>query len=209
MKRISKSSKKKTNNKINNKTNKRKRSFYYHTGGREIPPKWKQSGYKTEADYLEHLEQQRQQREREVAMARTREREIQKVLNNPIIQSIIIVIMNPDQAAVFEAYIRENIRITNNRESFNQMIEGFINEAFQIMDNEQGLLLNRIMDAIQEERMRIVQVGSNQPFRPLDIVSIIERVVRENNDQVDRNGGNGKKQYYKRFTRKNKSNRRK
>jgi hypothetical protein len=143
------------------------------------------------------------------AMARIREREIQKVLNNPIIQSIIIVIMNPDQAAVFEAYIRENIRITNNRESFNQMIEGFINEAFQIMDNEQGLLLNRIMDAIQEERMRIVQVGSNQPFRPLDIVSIIERVVRENNDQVARNGGNGKKQYYKRFTRKNKSYRRK
>jgi hypothetical protein len=29
-------------------------------------------------------------------------------------------------------------------------------------------------------------------------------VARQNNDQVARTGGNGKKKYYKRFTRKNK-----
>ena len=199
MKRISKISKKRTN-KINN----RKRSIGYYTGGKEMLSKWKLYGYRTEASYLEYLEQQRQDRERE----RLRNRETQKVLHNPIIQSIMIVIMNPDQTALFEAYIRENIRITNSRETFNQMIQDFINEAFRMLDDEQRLLLNKIMDAIQEERMRMVQAGSNQPFRPLDIVGIIERVIRENNDEIARSGGT-KKKHYKRFTRKNRSKRRK
>ncbi len=194
---------KKRTNKINN----RKRSLGYYTGGREMPPKWKLFGFRTEADYLEQQREQREQRERQ----RIREREIQKVLNNPIIQCIIILIMNPEQTALFESYIRENIRITNNRETFNQMIQDFINEAFQMLDNEQRLLLNRIMNAIQEERMRMVQMGSNQVLRPLDIVGIIERVVHENNNEIARSGGDSgsKKKYYKRYTAKNKSNRRK
>jgi hypothetical protein len=205
MKRISKSSKKR----INNKTNKRKRSLslYYHTGGREIPPEWKQTGYKTEADYLEYQREREMARvamERErAAMIERRKRAIKLVLQNVFIQSIMMLIMNREQSEIFKAYIRENTRIVNDREIFNQMIDEFVNFALtNLLDDEQRLETNRILDAVQQERTARA-LSNQQPPGPLEILDIIERVARENNDQVARTGGNGKK-YYKRFTRKNK-----
>ena len=55
-----------------------------------------------------------------------------------------------------------------------------------------------ILDAVQKKRRR--RAAANQAFGPIDILDIIERVFRENI------GGGG---YYKHFTRKNRSNRRK
>lgn len=198
MKKNSKSSKKRTI-KINNKKRSSVRGYY--TGGREIPLKWKQYGYRTEADYSE------ERREQTAAIER-REREINRVLSNPIIQSIMMLIMNPDQKERFETYIRENIRIVNNRETLNQMIDEFVNFALiNFLDDEQRLLTTRILDEIQYERIR--RARANQPFGPLDIIDVIERIVRENNNEIARRGGGGG--YYKRYryTAKNKSNHRK
>jgi hypothetical protein len=206
MKKNIKISKKKTN-KINN----RKRSL---TGGRIIPPKWQQYGYKTEAAYLDYLEEVEQQRERErIERERRerierekRERVINAVLTNVLIQSIMTLIMNPDQSQRFEAYIRENIRIVNSREELDPMIDVFINFArTDLLDEEQTLLTNRILNAVQKKRRR--RAAANQAFGPIDILDIIDRVFGEN-IYLTRSGG-GKKKYYKRFTRKNISNRRK
>jgi hypothetical protein len=187
-------SKKKTN-KINN----RKRSLGYYTGGRIMPPKWQLYGYKTEAAYLAYLEEVEQQRvERE-----RRERVINAVLNNVFINFIITIIMNPDQSQRFEAYIRENIRIINNRRDLDPMIDNFVNFArTDLLDEEQRLQINRILDAVQEEREI-----ANRPLGSMEIFEIMERVFRENND-ITRSGGGGKKKYYKQFTRKNRFNRR-
>jgi hypothetical protein len=186
---------KKKTNKINN----RKRSF---TGGRIMPPKWQQYGYKTEAAYLAYLdleeEQQRVERER-------RERVINAVLNNVFINFIMTIIMNPDQSQRFEAYIRENIRIVNRREELNPMIDNFVNFArtdLDLLDEEQRLQIKRILDAVQRKREI-----ANRPLESMEIYEIMERVFRKNND-ITRSGGGDKKKYYKQFTRKNKSNRR-
>lgn len=197
MKKKIKMSKKRTN-KINN----RKRSIGYYTGGKEIPPKWKQYAHKTEAAYLEEQQMERMQRdimERERRERERRERDINRVLTNIFIQSIMTLIMNSDQSQRFEAYIRENIRMVNNRGELNQMIDDFVNFAVtNLLDNQQRLQTNRIMEAVQEER--IARSRANQPFETLDILDVIERVFRENIS------GGG---YYKHFTRKNRSNRRK
>ena len=50
----------------------------------------------------------------------------------------------------------------------------------------------------------------NQPYGHPEMLDTIERVLRENMDELVMNGsGGGKKKYYKRFTHKNKLNRRK
>lgn len=197
MKKNIKISKKKTN-KINN----RKRSL---KGGRIMPPKWQQYGYKTEAAYLDYLEEQREREQIERERIK-RERVINAVLTNVLIQSIMTLIMNPDQSQRFEAYIRENIRIVNNREELDPMIDVFINFArTDLLDEEQTLLTNRILDAVQKKRRR--RAEANQAFGPIDILDIIDRILRKNNYLAISSGGK-KKKYYKQFTRKNKSNRR-
>jgi hypothetical protein len=197
MKKNIKISKKKTN-KINN----RKRSLGYYTGGRIMPPKWQQYGYKTEAAYLAYLEEVEQQRERERIDRERRERVINAVLTNVFINFIMTIIMNPDQSQRFEAYIRENIRIVNNRRELDPMIDNFVNFArTDLLDEEQRLQINRILDTVQEER-----ASANRPLGSMEIFEIMERVFRENNDIA---GGVGKKKYYKHFTRKNRFNRRK
>ena len=197
------------------KTNKKKRSLRYYTGGREIPPEWKQTGYKTEADYLEYQREremarvamEREAMEREAmereAMERAarerRKRAINLVLKNVFIQSIMMLIMNHEQSERFKAYIRENTRIVNDREIFNQMIDDFVNFALtNLLDDEQRLETNRIMDAVQQERTERAR-ANQQPPGPLEILDIIERVIRENNNLAisGSNGGNGKKKYYK------------
>ena len=111
--------------------------------------------------------------------------------------------MNPDQSQRFEAYIRENIRIINNRRDLDPMIDNFVNFArTDLLDEEQRLQINRILDAVQEEREI-----ANRPLGSMEIFEIMERVFRENND-ITRSGGGGKKKYYKQFTRKNRFNRR-
>jgi hypothetical protein len=116
--------------------------------------------------------------------------------------------MNPDQSQIFEAYIRENIRMVNNRGELNQMIDDFVNFAVtNLLDNQQRLQTNRIMEAVQEER--IARSRANQPFETLDILDVIERVFRENMGVIARSGGGSGGGYYKHFTRKNRSNRRK
>jgi hypothetical protein len=198
--RFSKSSKKK----INNRTSKKKRSLRYYTGGREIPPKWKQYGHRTEAAYLEYIEEQRRQREIE----RRRERQINIVLTNTIINFIRTAVMNPDQSERFEAYIRENIRIVNTREELNQMVDNFVNFAVtNLLYYDQRMLINRVLNAIQQER--IEKMRANQPFGTLDVLDIIDRVYRENIDpNAVRSGGRGNKKYNKRVTRNDKSNHR-
>lgn len=197
MKKNIKISKKKTI-KINN----RKRSL---TGGRIIPLKWQQYGYKTEAAYLAYLEEQREreqlERERLERERLERERVINAVLTNVFINFIMTLIMNPDQSQIFEAYIRENIRIVNSRRELDLMIDDFVNFArSDLLDEEQTLLTNRILDAVQRQRIR--RAAANQAFGPIDILDIIDRIFRKNNYLV-RSGG-GKKKYYKRLTRKNK-----
>jgi hypothetical protein len=202
--RFSKSSKKK----INNRTSKKKRSIRYYTGGREIPPKWKQYGHRTEAAYLEYIEEQRRQIEREREIERRRERQINIVLIDVIIDCIRTLIMNPDQSERFEAYIRENIRIVNTREELNQMVDNFVNFAVtNLLYYDQRVLTNRILNEIQQER--IAKSSANQPFGRLDILNIFDRVFRENIDRdAVRSGGRGKKKYNKRVTHNDKSNHR-
>ena len=198
MKKNIKISKKKTN-KINN----RKRSL---RGGRIMPPKWQQYGYKTEAAYLDYLEEVEQQREREQIERERRERVINAVLTNVLIQSIMTLIMNPDQSQRFEAYIRENIRIVNNREELDPMIDVFINFArTDLLDEEQTLLTNRILDAVQKKRR--IRAEANQAVGPIDILDIIDKILRKNNYLAISSGG--EKKYYKHFTRKNRFNCRK
>ena len=203
MKRKSKSLKKRTN-KIN--TKKRYSIKGYYTGGKIMPPKWKQYGHITEAEYLE---EQREQIERERARMREIEKKenvIKAVLTNVFINFIMTLIMNPDQSQRFETYIRENIRIVNNRGELDVMIDDFINFArSDLLDEQQISLINKIMDAVQQERA--ARMTESQPFRTLDIMDVIERVFTANND-LSRSGG-GKKKYYKRFSRKNKFNSRK
>lgn len=191
---------KKNTNKINN----RKRSL---RGGRIMPPKWQQYGHKTEAAYLAYLEEQieREQIERERIERERRERVINAVLANVFVNFIMTLIMNPSQSQIFEAYIRENIRIVNNRRELDLMIDDFVNFArTDLLDEEQTLLTNRILDAVQRQRIR--RAAANQAFGPIEILDIIDRIFRKNNYLV-RSGG-GEKKYYKRITRKNKSNHR-
>ena len=87
------------------------------------------------------------------------------------------------------------------------MIDNFVNFArTDLLDEEQRLQINRILDAVQEEREI-----ANRPLGSMEIFEIMERVFRENNDitRSTRSGGGGKKKYYKQFTRKNRFNRRK
>ena len=84
----------------------------------------------------------------------------------------------------------------------------FVNFAVtNLLDNQQRLQTNRIMEAVQEER--IARSRANQPFETLDILDVIERVFRENMGVIARSGGGSGGGYYKHFTRKNRSNRRK
>jgi hypothetical protein len=193
-------SKKIINNKRNNKNKKHFSKKSCYKGGKQGSPTWKQYGYKTEDDYIQYQEEQRR-RERLV-------REINKVLVNPIIQTMIMVIMNNEQAERFQTYIRENIRIEENIQNYNQMIRDFINQALELLDDQQRILTGRIMNAIQQERIKRARL--NQPFGRLEMLDTIERVVRENMDEIVRSeSGGGKKKYYKRYTSKNKLNRRK
>jgi len=172
--------------KITNKRINKKRFSKYSRGGRQSDPKWKMYGYRSEDDYLNDRQEQ---------IRRERlEREVQKVLINPIIQSIMMIIMNDDQARRFETHIRANIRIEGNVQSYNQMIREFVNHALELLDDQQRVLTRRIMDAIQQERTE--RASMNQPFGRLQMVDVIERVVREN---IEGRGG-GKKKYYKRHT---------
>ena len=192
---MKKNSKKITSNR------KRFRKKSYYKGGRKGPPKGKMYGYPSEGDY---------ERDRDRERDRERlERQIQKVLTDPVIETITIVIMRPDQAEIFQTYIRENIRVEDNIQNYNQMISNFINEAFRLLDDEQRSLLIRIMNAIQQERQE--RIRNNQSLRRSEILDIIERVVQENMDEMSRGGSTfySKKKYYKRYTAKNKSNRRK
>jgi hypothetical protein len=64
------------------------------------------------------------------------------------------------------------------------------------------------MNAIQQERIERARL--NQPFGRLEMLDTIERVVRENMDEVARNeSSGGKRKKYKRYTSKIKLNRRK
>ena len=195
-----KNNSKKIRNKRNNRKHFSKNRNSSYKGGRQGSPTWKQYGYKTEDDYIQYQEEQRR-RERLV-------REINKVLVNPIIQTMIMVIMNNEQAERFQAYIRENIRIEENIQNYNQMIRDFINQALELLDDQQRILTGRIMNASQQERPERARL--NQPFGRLEMLDTIERVVRENMDEIARSeSGGGKKKYYKRYTAKNKFNRRK
>ena len=189
-----KNNSKKTLNKRSNRKYFSKSKKGYYNGGRQGLPKWKMDGHSSEAEYLKYQQDQRR-RER-------LQREMQKVLNNPIIQSIMMVIMNDDQAERFQSYIRQNIRIEDNVQNYNQMILEFINEALELLDDQQRLLTGRIMNAIQQER--IERATMNQPFGRLEMLDTIERVVRENIN--GHGGGGGKKKYHKRYTAKNKCN---
>jgi hypothetical protein len=187
----------KSSNKRTNKINNKKRSSVrgYYTGGKEIPPKWKEYGYRKKDYFI-------QDRQEQLRIERL-EREMQKVLTNIIIQSIMII-MNDDQAERFQTYIRENIRIEDNIQNHNQMIHEFVIQAVELLDDEQRLLTRRVINAVQQER--IERVRMNQPFGRQQILDTIERVVRENMGAIARNSGGGRG-YYKRYTRKKISNR--
>lgn len=169
-----------------------------YKGGKQGPPKWKIYGYRSEDDYIQYQEEQ-VRRER-------LERELQKVLNNPIIQSIMMIIMNDDQAERFQTHIRENIRIEDNVQNYNQMIREFINRALELLNDQQIVVTRKIMNAIRRERAERTRM--NQPYGHPEMLDTIERVLRENMDELVRNdSGGGKKKYYKRFTRKNRPSR--
>ena len=69
------------------------------------------------------------------------------------------------------------------------------------------MLINRVLNAIQQER--IEKLRANQPFGTLDVLDVIDRVYRENIDpNAVRSGGRGKKKYNKRVTHNDKSNHR-
>lgn len=191
-------SKKKTYNRSNRKHFSKNRKSYYK-GGKQGPPKWKIYGYKSEDDYIQDREEQLR---REQLIRERLERELQKVLNNPIIQSIMMIIMNNDQSERFQTHIRENIRIEDNVQNYNQMIHEFINRALELLNDQQIVITRRIMNAIRRERAERTRM--NEPYRHPEMLDTIERVLRENMYELIRNdSGGGKKKYYKRFTRKN------
>lgn len=194
-------SKKTTIKRINRKHFSKSKKGYYK-GGRQGPPKWKIYGYSSEGDYIQDREEQfrREQLRRERL-----ERELQKVLNNPIIQSIMMVIMNNDQAERFQTHIRENIRIEDNIQNYTQMIHEFISRALELLNYQQILVTRRIMNAIRKESAERARM--NQPYGHPEMLDTIERVLQENMDELV--SGGGIKKYYKRFTHKNKLNRRK
>lgn len=90
------------------------------------------------------------------------------------------------------------------------MIADFVNFALANLDEDQRLVTVRILDAVRRERLESAR--ANRPFGQLNIIDIIDREWIRENDKFDRNSrstGGGKKIYYKRFTRKNRSKRRK
>jgi hypothetical protein len=181
--------------KISNRNN-RRRSY---TGGKVMSPKWKQYGYETEEEYARF---EQEQRDREI-----REREINRVLSNPIIESVILI-MNPDQVEAFQVYIRQNIRVERNIQSYYEMVYEFVTMARRtLLNHDQRLLVGKIIGAIQYARR------ANPSISRVAIMDIVARVMEEDIQEIQRSDsiGNvgGKKKYYKRYTAKNKSNRRK
>jgi hypothetical protein len=181
--------------KISNRNN-RRRSY---TGGKVMSPKWKQYGYETEEEYARF---EQEQRDREI-----REREINRVLSNPIIESVILI-MNPDQVEAFQAHIRQNIRVERNIQSYYEMVYEFVTMARRtLLNHDQRLLVGKIIGAIQDARR------ANPSISRVAIMDIVARVMEEDIQEIQRSDsiGNvgGKKKYYKRYTAKNKSNRRK
>lgn len=175
----------------------------YYTGGKLMSPKWKQYGYETEEEYERH---QQEERDREI-----RDREISRVLTNPIIEAIILI-MNPDQVEEFEAHIRQNIRVERNIQSYYEMVHEFVTMARRtILNHDQRSIVRKIISAIQDARR------ANPSISRVAIMDIVARVMEEDIQEIQRRNdgvgsvGNigGKKKYYKRYTAKNKSNRRK
>jgi hypothetical protein len=189
----------KSSKKITNNRNNRRR----YTGGKSMLPKWKQYGYETEEEYERD---QQEQRDREI-----RDHEISRVLTNPIIEAIILI-MNPDQVEEFEAHIRQNIRVERNIQSYYEMVHEFVTMARRtILNHDQRSIVTKIISAIQDARR------ANPSISRVAIMDIVARVMEEDIQEIQRrsdgvgNVGNvgGKKKYYKRYTAKNKSNRRK
>lgn len=174
-----------------------------YTGGKIMSPKWKQYGYETEEEYA-RFEQERRDRE-------IRDHEINRVLTNPIIESIILI-MNPDQVEAFEAHIRQNIRVERNMQSYYEMIHEFVTMARRtLLNHDQRSIVRKIINAIQDARR------ANPSISRVAIMDIVARVMEEDIQEIQRsdgvgNIGGGKKKYYQqRYTakNKNKSNRRK
>jgi len=189
----------KSSKKITNNRNNRRR----YTGGKSMLPKWKQYGYETEEEYERD---QQEQRDREI-----RDHEISRVLTNPIIEAIILI-MNPDQVEEFEAHIRQNIRVERNIQSYYEMVHEFVTMARRtLLNHDQRSIVTKIISAIQDARR------ANPSISRVAIMDIVARVMEEDIQEIQRrsdgvgNVGNvgGKKKYYKRYTAKNKSNRRK
>jgi hypothetical protein len=168
-----------------------------------MSPKWKQYGYETEEEYARF---EQEQRDREI-----RDHEINRVLTNPIIESIILI-MNPDQAEAFEAHIRQNIRVERSMQSYYEMIHEFVTMARRtLLNHDQRSIVRKIINAIQDARR------ANPSISRVAIMEIVARVMEEDIQEIQRSdsvgnlGVGGKKKYYKRYTvkNKNKSNRRK
>ena len=181
--------------KISNRNN-RRRSY---TGGKVMSPKWKQYGYETEEEYARF---EQEQRDREI-----REREINRVLSNPIIESVILI-MNPDQVEAFQAHIRQNIRVERNIQSYYEMVYEFVTMARRtLLNHDQRLLVGKIIGAIQDARR------ANPSISRVAIMDIVARVMEEDIQEIQRSDsiGNvgGKKKYDNRYTAKNTANRRK
>ena len=175
-----------------------------YTGGKIMSPKWKQYGYETEEEYARF---EQEQRDREI-----RDHEINRVLTNPIIESIILI-MNPDQVEAFQAHIRQNIRVERNMQSYYEMIHEFVTMARRtLLNHDQRSIVRKIINAIQDARR------ANPSISRVAIMDIVARVMEEDIQEIQRsddvvgNIGGGKKKYYQqRYTvkNKNKSNRRK
>jgi hypothetical protein len=165
-----------------------------------MSPRWKQYGYETEEEYT-RFEQERRDRE-------IRDHEINRVLTNPIIESVILI-MNPDQVEAFEAHIRQNIRVERNLQSYYEMIHEFVTMARRaLLNHDQRSLVRKIINAIQYARR------ANPSISRVAIMDIVARVMEEDIQEIQRSDGvgnvgniGGKKKYYKRYTAKNKSNR--
>ena len=180
------------NTKSSKKRNNSKRSY---TGGKIMSPKWKQYGYETEEEYARF---EQEQRDREI-----RDHEINRVLTNPIIESIILI-MNPDQAEAFEAHIRQNIRVERNMQSYYEMIHEFVTMARRtLLNHDQRSIVRKIINAIQDARR------ANPSISRVAIMDIVARVMEEDIQEIQRSVGGKKKYYQQRYTAKNKSNRRK
>ena len=188
------------NTKRSKKRNKRNNIRRSYTGGRIMSPRWKQYGYETEEEYT-RFEQERRDRE-------IRDHEINRVLTNPIIESVILI-MNPDQVEAFEAHIRQNIRVERNLQSYYEMIHEFVTMARRaLLNHDQRSLVRKIINAIQYARR------ANPSISRVAIMDIVARVMEEDIQEIQRSDGvgnvgniGGKKKYYKRYTAKNKSNR--